>query len=70
MEAKAGGSLRAQRQFAIHDELQASLGYKVKPQSQRQKKTETKPKSKLKHFLSLGLVTLRKRYSPTLVAFL
>lgn len=71
MEAKAGGSLRVQRQFALHDEFQASLGYQVKPQSQRQKKKiETKPKSKLKHFLSLGLVTLGKRYSPTLVAFL
>lgn len=38
MEAKAGGLLWVQRQFALHDEFQASLGYKVKPQSQRQEK--------------------------------
>lgn len=69
MEAKAGESLRVQSQFALHDQFQASLGYKVKPQSQRQKKIKTKPKSKIKHFLSLGLVPSRKRYSPTLVAF-
>lgn len=38
METKAGGSLQVQSQFGLHDEFQASLGYKVKPQSQRWKK--------------------------------